>query len=95
MSLRTSAEAIPWAIREVQALTEDPTYGITGTGASTPWVWIVLGILAGVILIICAVGCYRNEKKFKAAANDPSDAEKEGGTINDAVSESGLDEPLL
>ena len=92
MSLRTSAEAIPWAIREVQALTEDPTYGIT---ASTPWVWIVLGILAGVILIICAVGCYRNEKKFKAAANDPSDAGQEGGTINDAVSESGLDEPLL
>ncbi|EJK59633.1 hypothetical protein THAOC_20110 [Thalassiosira oceanica] len=87
---RTSTQAM----NEVLALTTDPDYGITGTGASTPWVWIVLGILVGVILIICAVGCYRK----RAAANEPNEDEKEGGTIgtiNDAVSESGLDEPLL
>ena len=88
---RTSAEAI----NEMLVLTEDPNLGPTGTGEAPLWAWILFGVLVGAILIICAVGCYRKEKKSRAAADDPSDAEKDGGTINDAVSEGGLDEPLL
>ena len=88
----TSAQAMDEVFTLVNGSPLD-NMGPKGTGTAPVWVWIVLGILVGLILIACAVGCYR-----KRAAANAKDDEKEGdtiGTINDAISESGLDEPLL
>ena len=85
----TSAQAMDEVFTLVNGSPLD-NMGPKGTGTAPLWAWILLGVVIGAILIICAVGCYR-----KRAASSGSDAEKEGGTINDAVSEGGLDEPLL